>query len=199
MAAVSTGDAVRVDLVADIDADQDMIGVYQFRLISGDIASEADVLDDLLSIGGAIVTIVRQLCNVLTVWRKIRAVNLTTNTLIGEADFTPNVAGSLTGDQVPYGVAALTTFPTYTPNVRLRKFLGGLDSGVLTASGKITAGGVADLADFVTLMLDPFTETNGTWQYGYLSPKTAGWVGPVSGTVTNVPAYQRRRRQGTGS
>jgi hypothetical protein len=188
-----------VDLIGDFDVVEDIVNTFQFRLDSASLTDDAQVLDDLISLLESIVTIMKNLATAITVWRRIRVQNISNNTLIGERAFTAPIAGLVSGNPAPPGVAALLSLKTNIPRVVMRKYIGVLPQSTITATGVIAAASVTHLNNLGNFLMSSQIKTNGTWSYGYLSPKTAGFVRPVSFLSSSVPAYQRRRRQGRGS
>lgn len=195
----SDGDVLRCDLVADYDAGQDIVNTFQYRIGTPSTISDEDVLDDMMEIMTAIVNVIKAIMNAGTIWRKIRVRNLSTGALTGERAFSPTIAGTLDTEAVPLGAAYLVTALTNVPNVRLRKFFGVADASVLTSNGNFTGASQTVMEGLVPLLLNDQAATNASYEYGYLSPKTSSFLSPTAVTVTNIPAYQRRRRPGTGS
>lgn len=113
-------------------------------------------------------------------------------------DFTP---GSI-GDPLPSGVAALMTAYTNTSKVVGKKYLPGLSELAQTAGLWITAVGLA-MVQSALIWVTPFSSIGdpptayfpGVWslKLGVLK----GFSG--AGMVRDVPAYQRRRKQGVGA
>lgn len=196
---VTNGQVVRVDLVGDFDAVSDIVNVFQYKLIAGDNVADEDVLGDMLVIMSALLVIIKNLATILTVWRRIRVTNLSTGVLLGEASFSSPVEGTSTGDSGAAGVAALISLKTNIPRVVLRKYFGPLAEGVLGTNGRLSSGALDILTDVGEYLLADQTVTPNTWQYGILSPKTNNWEVPSAAAFDNVPAYQRRRRPGSGS
>jgi hypothetical protein len=120
--------------------------------------------------------------------------------LVGPAPivFTP---GSI-GDPLPSGVAALVTAYTGTSKVVGKKYLPGLSELAQTA-GLWVVGVLAAMLQSAVVWITPFAldpSSEGTFYPGVWSLKKAGFVGFVSSVATrDVPAYQRRRKQGVGA
>ena len=81
----------------------------------------------------------------------------------------------------------------------LRKFGLTFTEAQNETDGTLGAALLTAYAAMAALMLVPQVVTNGTYQYGYLSPVTLGFVIPTAATITTIPGYQRRRKQGRGS
>lgn len=111
-----------------------------------------------------------------------------------------NVPGDLPEDGVSSGVSSLITADTALPKQRGRKYVpGATDNGIV--DNLLVAARLATLALLTVEYLASITGTlNGTLDPGVLS-RTLGSFQPFisAGTITDVPAYQRRRKPGVGS
>jgi hypothetical protein len=132
----------------------------------------------------------------LAVYKKVGALwNLVGNVPIA---FTP---GSI-GDPLPSGVAGLMTAYTDTSKVMGKKYLPGLSETGQTAGlwianvlSAMLQSGIVWITGFASLN-DPLTY----WYPGVYSAKTLGFKLFTSAVaVRDVPAYQRRRKQGVGA
>lgn len=110
------------------------------------------------------------------------------------------VTGVNAVDMSATGVAALLTADTIFPKQRGRKFVPGLSEGSLEDS-LIAAGTIALLALLTLEYLADITGIlNGQLTPGILSRTLQNFVAfESSGAVTDVPAYQRRRKPNVGS
>jgi len=111
---------------------------------------------------------------------------------------TPYVPGAA-GDPLPPGVAGFVKFLTHLGKVYGRKFIGGmLEAG--NVSGYYNSGVVDALELFAGEIISGLTSLiAGEAVYGVLSKKLGTFVEAIALDVPNVYAYQRRRRQGSGS
>lgn len=111
--------------------------------------------------------------------------------------FTP---GSI-GDPLPSGVAALMTAYTETSKVMGKKYVPGLSETGQTA-GLWVAGVLAALATSAVQWVSGFVALNDPltyWYPGVYSTKALAYkIFQGSAMVRDVPAYQRRRKQGVG-
>lgn len=108
--------------------------------------------------------------------------------------------GTLSVDMVPTGASALLTADTIFPKQRGRKFVPGLnENGVLDSL--ITPTSLALLVLLTVEYIAAITGTlNGQLTPGVLSRTLVDFVAfGSSGAVTDVPAYQRRRKPNVGS
>jgi hypothetical protein len=190
---------VRVAAIGDFNATEELVSVYQFRLLGGGTVPDDVSITDMVTVLTAVITILKALSTVLTVWRRVTAFNVTTQTLIGEGTFGAGIAGTAAGEPGAPGVCAVTSFKTSIPRVILRKFSFPVDEGFIGGTGLLTVPAVAIMANYSIALLADHVVDFRTYEYGYLSPKALGWVAPNNAVTTNIPAYQRRRRQGVGS
>lgn len=109
-----------------------------------------------------------------------------------------NTAGLFDGNQNAPAVSMLLTGNTDVPGVRARKYLGGYVRDAI-AEGLFSASPTAQAVTFVQNWLAGFTAELVLFLPGVVSKKTGGWV-PLNatGSATNEPAYQRRRKASVG-
>lgn len=110
------------------------------------------------------------------------------------------VAGSVAADMEPSGVCALLTADTQFPLQRGRKYVPGVDE-VGVVDGLLNAARIATLALLTIEYLDQISGIlAGQLDPGLLSRTLMTFVPFISsGAVTDVPAYQRRRKPNVGS
>lgn len=197
---VAQNEIVRVDLIAEAHASEDVFNVFQYRKESAGSAADSTVLTDFLAIMRIVAEIIDALCKATVIWRRIRVQNISTGLLVGEATFSPTIPGVEASDAGAMGVAAVVSFPTNVPRVTMRKYIGPLAEGVLGTAGTIGSNpGTVQLSSLVTALLADQAGPTDTWRFGYLSPKTGVFQLPTAGVINTEPGYQRRRRRGTGS
>jgi len=192
-------DVVEVVARMEFDGVEDVVNVYQFRLDSVSSVDEADVVDDMLDIMEALYTILKAMLPVIQVFRDIRVRNVTQGLLYGVHAWPTLTVGTGTGGPLPPGVGGLVSFPTNVSRVTMRKYWGGTTQDYLDGSGLLIAAGVTILTNAAAELIALHVEANGDWVYGYTSPKTLSFKEPVGALVTDIIAYQRRRKQGRGS
>lgn len=196
---VAQGDVVRVSVEGLIDESEDLVSVWQFRLATTSIADDTDVLDDIEEIVAAVLAVARAAWTSIAEFTRFRAFNLTTETLLGERTLATAVPGTASGEISSNQVTVVSSFKTNVPRVTLRKFWGPMSEGIVTSLGYVNASVLSTLASGTAFLLAPIPATNGTWDYGYFSPKTGSFVVPLSALHSAIPATQRRRRRGVGS
>ena len=110
------------------------------------------------------------------------------------------VPGGYVQDMCPTGVAALITADTIFPKQRGRKFVPGL-SEIYVADSLMETAAIVKLALLVIEYLATIDGLlNGELTPGILSKTLENFVAfQSSGAVTDVPAYQRRRKPNVGS
>lgn len=197
--AVQTGDVIEAVAGMEFNQAEDVMNVFQFQYLGIPALDEADVLDDIVEILETVYTTVVAILAVITVFKDIRATNITQSVILGTTNWPTLVDGSAVGDTTPPGVAGLVNFATDVPRVAPRKYIGVMTESNVAATGLFAVAATNALSAFGAALLGVLSPTTGTYRYGYLSPKTGVFESVVSAVVTNVPAYQRRRKQGRGS
>lgn len=178
---------------------EDVVNAWQFRLVTGAPLTEEQGADEILEILEILYEILQTFITTVTIYRDVRMLNQTDDILMGIHNWPTLIAGENSNGPVPPGVAGMINLSTVVPNVTLRKYFGVFAETSLGSDGTWDSGQITALGDVATALLAPLEATNSIWEYGYTSPKTLGWVAPISASLTDVPAYQRRRKQGRGS
>ena len=128
----------------------------------------------------------------------IKVTNVTTDTDLGETNFLDFTGGENVGDPLPPGVALLVTFPTNTLRSRGRKFLPGL-AEVQTADGLFSGSVLTQAALYAVDIASPFLgASSGSALIAGVRTAAGLFRAFNGGSVSTVPAYQRRRKQGVG-
>lgn len=175
---------------------QRILSVYQFIL--ADTTPDADVVEDLSERMTDLypTTLLATMADNY-VLESLYIKNLTQNEDLGQVSW-PGDQPSGTGELLPLGIAALITAPTALPGTRGRKFLPAMVEGNCTdslwTSGLMTvlnAFGVAYISGFIG-------GTSGSAYAPGVLDKNGAFRGFIEALTTNVPAYQRRRKQGAG-
>lgn len=175
---------------------QRILSVYQF--VSTDAVTDEDLMDDLTDRieNDMYAELTTSLANNFVI-SNLEFKNLTDNTLI---DVIPwgGAAFSSAGELLPLGVAGLVTANTATPKVRGRKFIAGLTEGSCNDSLWDSAL-VTVLTDFAAAYVSGFigAVSSSPWAPGVKS-STGPFRPFTEAIVSNIPAYQRRRKQGVG-
>lgn len=133
-------------------------------------------------------------------YSSIRVLNLSDDSEIGVVDWPGLVGGSVSGATgLPSGVAALITQPTSTLGSRGRKFIAGI-SETYQSDSLWDPTFLTGLADMAAVISAPFIGLSSGNSWAPCVVSTGLIPRPITGyQVTNIPAYQRRRREGVGS
>lgn len=107
--------------------------------------------------------------------------------------------GGSSSEPLPSGVAALVSFSTSTLKRRGRKYIGGLTESLVTG-GTLSSSFMTDLAAFAGEATNPFAgmALGAIWTPVIFSVIGNTYTTISAAVVRSVPAYQRRRRPGTG-
>jgi hypothetical protein len=197
--AVNQGDIIQAVAAMEWDGVEDVLNIYQFQLQSPASVTEAGVISDLTDFLDSAYDVLKLFLTTLLTFKEIRLLNKTQDVILGTFPWPTLVAGTGATDTQAPGVCALINFTTTKPRVSPRKYLGVFTEGALGANGAFGPSVVAALAIFAGLFIGDIVQPNGTYLYGYDSPKTLQFETPNGVSTGSVPAYQRRRKQGRGS
>jgi hypothetical protein len=198
MAGASAGDWIEVVTTGQLNATDADFNVYRFQLLEGSFASDEGLLDDLEELVTAILNTVKALYYTFMAWSNFKARNLTRDTATIYRTLASPILGTDANYSAAWGVCGLVSFPTEVARVILRKYYGPVAKDLLTSTGFLTAGATGILTDLSDLLLDEIETSFGLWQYSHPYGPLLADVRPVGSIITNVPAYQRRRKPGTG-
>lgn len=193
----TAGEVFRCDLLGKFNDTDDVVNAFEFRLDSPGSVTDALVLDDIIEIMLALIAILDDAVSILVEWQRVRVQVRGGGRLLGEGVL--GVSGGATGDPLAPGVAGLVSMGTTIPRVTLRKYFGPFSEASIGSDGRFVSAIVTVLANAGNFLRGSHAQTSGNYTYGYFSPKTSAFETPNSTTATNIPAYQRRRRQGRGS
>lgn len=196
---VATGDTVRADVIGDWNGSVEVVQSYQFKLATGGPLADALALDDLADIFEDIWLLAKLLYNTLMTVRRLKARLVPSGVLLGEHIFSPVLVGLQASDISSTTVTAPLSFLSTVPRVILRKSYGPIAENQVDPAGELGAAPLAQLTLISALMLADMVEVNGTWEYGFYSPKTLGFVRPVAAVFSSAPGTMARRRLGRGS
>lgn len=196
---MDNGDVVRADVIGDWNQTVQLVETYQLQLQSGGPIDAADVLDDLAEWFDALWLLIRGYRQALTFLRRIKAQLVPDGDIIGEYTYSTPKTGQHDSPVSSTTVTAPLSFLTTVPRVILRKSYGPMAEAAINDDGELTSGVQGALADVAVFLLDTFVATNGAWNYGYYSPKAAGFVQPFAAVITTAPGTMARRRLGRGA
>jgi len=166
----------------------------------GNTVSDADAMDDLAEfLDDAYADIISRQCNETT-YVDLDGYNVTGDNPMPETSWPTRTAGTAASEPLPTGSAGLITFRTGFSRRNGRKFLGVFSEGCVSSSGLWTTATQTALAAFGANFLSGFTGgTSGeNWMPGVYS-KLGTLMPIIEAVASGIPAYQRRRRIGTGS
>lgn len=179
--------------------ESDAQNVFQYKLISGGGIDFDTVVDDFKTVTKDFLDLLKVVCTTLMVWDNYAVATLDGNCVSGAIAYDATIDGDVTGDPVPPGVAALTSFPTGFSRVVLRKYWPGMAESNVGSDGRLTTTARTAVNTAVAELVADKTVSGRTYQYGYFSPKLDDWVNANAYTTQKNLAYQRRRRPGTGT
>lgn len=197
--AIEQDDILEVSARMEFNGVEDIVNVYQFQLTTPGPITDQQGVDDVLLIIEAIYTALVALQSTLTLYRDIRVTNKTQLAILGTFLWPSLTAGTAAVIAQAPGVCGLVSLATAVPRVNLRKYYGDMVTSTMELDGTFASFVTTALTTISGTLLTQRVQVNGTWRYGYLSPKSLAWELPLSAVVTDIPAYQRRRKQGRGS
>jgi hypothetical protein len=125
--------------------------------------------------------------------------NVTTETFIGEDDWSTLTAGGGTGTNLPVQCSPMVLFNTNVNRSQGRKFLPIVATGSLTADGVCNSTLLTALGGFATYLLNGITGTGWSGAYGNWNPDLLRFVEWATAYVSQTLKTQRRRYVGSGS
>jgi hypothetical protein len=194
----SLNDILRVVPTLGMGVGVTIQNVYHLRVTETGGVDDADVLDDMGEYLEDIYSeLLTRIVNDVT-FEEYSVQNLTVDVDLGISGFPTLTAGQSSEDPLPSGVAGLSLGRTETPGHYGRKFWPpGPES--LTLDNYFTSNHVSAMNDAALATWSPFQSTTGhDYMPGILDRTTGGIRDVVEVISTNIPAYQRRRRAGTG-
>lgn len=196
---VNQNDIIEVAARMEFDGVEDVINVYQLQYLDPASLSDTQVILDINQFLNVLYGLLVAAMPLIEFFRDFRYRNITQGTLMGLVGWPGFVTGEGLGQALPPGLALLVSYNTVVPRVGMRKYYGTFTEDNNDADGTWSAALTAVGSAVAAATIPPFIGIVGTYQFGYLSPKTAAFEVPVGATVTDIPAYQRRRRQGRGA
>jgi len=196
---VSQSQVVTVAARAEQNGVEDIVNVFDLQKTDAGTIDNTATLSDVEDWIEGLYLILRVLQLATTVYREIKVYNRSLGTVIGTVSITNPSAGSASGSDLPPGAAGLISFPTEVGKVIGRKYIGGLSTGLLDTDGTMLSFAVTNLVNAGNYMRASYVGTNGSWQYGVWDKNSAILRVPIATIVTDVFAYQRRRKTGRGS
>lgn len=197
--AVNTNDILEIAARAEFEGVEDVLNVYQYQYTGAPTILDSDAVDDLSNEVDDLYGFIVGNQSADYIYRDITIRNITQLAVLGVIPWPVKVAGTAPVDNLPPGVAGLINMATGIARVVLRKYFGGFVVSTLDTDGRFVSGVVAQFILFGLRLISPVDVLGRTYQYGHFSPKTLQFEVPTSVTATDIPGYQRRRKQGRGS
>lgn len=195
---VEDDDILEVTARCEANGVEDVVNVFQFRNVTGSSLTDAEAVADIrLYLDDEYDNLTASQADTF-VYRDITFRNITQSVLMGTFGWPTLTTGDSALAQIPPGCAGLVNCATNVARVVLKKYFGGWVTATLDNDGSFSSAVTAAILQFGLNLLGGIVGPNGAWEYGYFSPKTMQWEKPVSATATDIPAYQRRRKQGRG-
>lgn len=172
--------------------------VYQFRLDQVGGISDGACMDDLADFLDDAYDLIDDLLADSVTFVDIDFFNKTTAQPMGVRPWPTLTVGSSSGEPLPSGVAPLVVLQTGRNRVIGRKFLPQVGSGQVV-DGNWGSGFLTALAPFAAFLIGGFLGTTSAapWLPGVVDKLGVFWSF-LTAVVGSEPAYQRRRRAGTG-
>jgi hypothetical protein len=204
---VASGEVLRVSARQQYANGQDLINVWFWQAAFTSDQTDQDVIDGILAeldngyaqlngiTSNTISTVDVKIDVVEWVGGKLDTIRSLGTVLWDNTFYAPGSSG----DVLPPGVAGLLKFTTIDGKVYGRKFFGGLSEAAQN-DGVLSGAALTSLANFAASILSPFVISTGNQLIArVMSSKYADVMLIYEGVANAVVAYQRRRRQGTGS
>jgi len=197
---VANDEIVQVTARVEFGGVDDMVNVFQFINASGLAVPDSEAITDLAAFMDSLYTTIALFQPTTVLYRDLRMVNLDTGDILGIVPWPGLSTGLHVGQPMAPGVAAVVNFYGDEPRRVMRKYIGGLVEDSSDADGVLNAITVTELGVFAAELLAPIVGTFSTWLYCYdnFLPLSNLMI-PTSAVATNIPGYQRRRKQGRGS
>lgn len=198
MANVNLNDELRVTAnmnTVDVSAVQN---VYTMKVTVLGALPVIDILDRIVVVLELIYAIIKGLQNTRTKYIDVDFFNITQNIPLATRPWPTLIQGELGNDDLAHMTAAMFSLGVDKPGVSGRKFFGGISEFVLDQDGLWATTTVVDLALASAIMLSDQSSGGTTVQFGIRTGVVPAFIQFVTATTTNVPASQRRRRQGVG-
>jgi len=195
----NTGDVLEATVIHDHSPAGEQVNKFQFKIDAPAPVVDSIILSDIQTIIEAIYTILQTYISVRNVLREVGVFNRTQLFSVGTTDADTYTGGTSADAALPEGVAAYQYFKTNISRVTLFKYWPSAATNDINTGGTVAPAMQTALAAVGTYLLDDISIGTRTYEYGYLSPKTLGWIRPDTCVVPEAFGYQRRRRRGRGS
>lgn len=199
MADVDTGDVLRLGTVWRFLAAYDIANVWYVRVTAGGGLGWGDAADDMAEYAADIYDEIDTYLtnNMATSYLTLQ--NVTQDTTYGAFSWAAPITGGASEENTALGVACLTWARTYKPRVQIRKYFGVFTEAMMS-DGLWVATCTSACAAAMAIHTASFVGTNGLTVLGVAYNRTLGTTTDATSiATTSEPAYQRRRKRGSGS
>lgn len=195
----SLGDIISVVAGLNAGLGIDVQNVYHLQVLETGGVDDDDLVDDMGEYLEDVYGVLNNTFANNVVYDLYKATNVTADVDLGTHPWPSLTQGGGAVNMLPTGDSGLVLGRTNTPGRVGKKYFGPFTSNAL-ADGYWTAGVVATLADAMAEVWSPFISALANSYTPVILGRDDG-VGRVvrEATASAVPAYQRRRRPGTGS
>jgi len=189
-----------VSLKGRINDQSEIRNVFHLQMQNAAALTETQGLDDIEEFLEDLIAFLQAILTTLIVFRGFDVYALEGDPRTATRTFASPIAGTATGDALPFGVAMMMYFNTGVPRRQLRKYFAGLTEASVSASGGFAGASITTPGtNVLNQLVNQYSATNGLWQYGHYRTGVPGsFIQPVEGTLQYIPSYQRRRRVGSG-
>lgn len=198
--AIGNGDILRVAARQLLSGTDEIVNVFHFDVLDIGTNGDEGVMDAIaLKLSTSWVNLIGGLANNLQP-NIIDVYNTTHDVPLGQVPWHGSyTGGSSSGNMLPSGVALLVMFSTGVKRVQGRTYLGGMVQSVMD-DGLWLSGYIPNVSDWVDDMRSEAASPDATELKMVIFRRSAGTPVAITGRrISNIPAYQRRRRIGRGS
>ena len=199
MADVENSDIIRLGAVLKVGGLFDVVNVFHLYISSGGGLGWALANADFQEYVDQVYQNIDTYLHTGVAGDSIQVANVTQATVFGSIAFNPAITGSDAGSILPLGVCCLTWARTYKARVQMRKYWSGFTEAQLDGGSWTSTLENACLAA-MTDVVGGLTGSNGLVMVGVAYNRSGGtYTIGQSISSSDIPAYQRRRKQGVGS
>lgn len=198
MADINANDLIRATAVMTTVDLSEVQNVYTMQVSTPGAGTILDILDRLIVILEKVYLIVKGRQNTRTKYQEVRFFNITQNIPLPTRSWLNITEGELLGDDLAHMTAGMFSLGVGKPGVAGRKFFGGMSADAIDLDGLWTSATVVDLAAASAILLLEHVQGGTVATFGIVTGLVPTYIQFQSSLTKNVPASQRRRRQGVG-
>jgi len=197
--AVNQNDVIRADAIMELPTGTQLMNVFQVQYTGVASLDEAVVFDDIAEILERVFSILAALLNLAHTFERIRMVNLTQNSDVGDGGWPTLTAGTSVGSRMPQQVAAAITYRTADLGVVGRKFFGPMTESEYDINGAFTAGTITALTGAAAQMIVDQLVGLRPYRFGVIRTFDGVFLPFESASLSTYAGTQRRRRVNVGT